>query len=134
MMKIVFHRPENCMLTVSKKFSLLYDQEWMNDPEVQQMVQDIDNTKLLNPAAAYSPILGSISVDQLSGGVKGLIMIKHDMERRAYSSCIFGDNCAEWLARLSFEVDFTFYSQHSFLFSHGLERGGGGIKTGELLR
>lgn len=88
--------------------------EWFNDPVVEQMVLDIDRTKHVKDFMFESPILGTIPPQMLSGGFKGLVLILKDVSNncRVYASTMFGDNCVEWLRRLSFKVDFSLLMCH----------------------
>ena len=52
------------------------------------MVKDVDRSDLISPNLVVSPVLGSIPVTRLSGGVKTLIQVAHDSEH-IYNDCIF---------------------------------------------
>lgn len=88
--------------------------DWLNDPVVEEMVLDIDNTKHIKDYIYDSPFIGAIPPQMLSGGVKGLILILKDTGNtcRVFASKMFGDNCVEWLRKLSFQVDFTILMCH----------------------
>ena len=51
---------------------------WLEDEHSIEMVRDIDRSELVSPNLVISPVLGSIPVTRLSGGVKTLIQIEHD--------------------------------------------------------
>lgn len=107
--------------------------EWFQDETVKKIVKDIDQTEVINASLAISPVLGSISVKEISGGAKGLILISKDEDKRAFSSTIFGDNCVGWLARLSFEVDFVLVMEHA-LGMKGTQSINAVGENGELLK
>lgn len=69
-----------------------YEDEWFDDPFVKDLVMEIDKSEVVSPNLIISPVLGPISFERLSGGVKVLIMLYKmpEMEQWA-SSC--GDNC-----------------------------------------
>lgn len=117
MMTVTVKPPEDCMFTVSSFFDLNYMDEWFEDPLVKEMVLDVDKTEVVNAYMAMSPVMGSISIEHLSGGVKGLIMILKDPDKRVYSSTIFGGNCVKWITKLSAMVDFTIVMEHSLEFT-----------------
>lgn len=97
-------------------------QEWFNDPLVEQIVLDIDKTRHIKDYIFDSPVLGAIPPQMLSGGFKGLVLILKDLDGcRTFSSKIFGDNCAEWLRRLSFKVDFTILLCHPFRWCYEIK-------------
>lgn len=104
--------------SATRHFDIVFQTEWFLDSEVQQMVKDVDKTEWVAGRYFESPILGPISPYELSGGVKGLILVSQYVpeNRRpvAYSSGIWGDNCVEWLCKLSFTHDFYLVFTHPF--------------------
>lgn len=87
-------------------FNNIYDDEWLDDSMVQEMIFQIDKSKVLSHQTVESPALGTIPVEKLSGGVKTLILMykKPDM---IYNASYCGDNCAEWILKISKSVDLT---------------------------
>ena len=81
-------------------FDNTYEDEWLEDSISKEMVRDIDKSELVSPNLVISPVLGSISINRLSGGVKTLIQIAHDPDH-IYNASACGDNCAAWLLRIS---------------------------------
>lgn len=77
---------------------------WLEDARSKQMVMDIDLSELVSSNLVISPVLGSISVDRLSGSVKTLILIAHD-RHHVYNASACGDNCAAWLLKIGSEQD-----------------------------
>lgn len=87
--------------------------DWLNNPISEKIVQDVDRTEHVKDFMYNSPFLGVIPPQMLSGGSKALILIANSYNPEiAYSSKIFGDNCVEWLRRLSFLVDFKLLMCH----------------------
>lgn len=88
-----------------------YEDEWFDDPFVKEMVLDIDKSEVISPYLIISPVLGSISYDRLSGGVKVLIMLYKmpDMEQCA-SNC--GDNCLPAMVKIAEMHDITVKFSH----------------------
>ena len=85
-------------------FDNTYEDEWLEDPVSKEMVKDIDKSELVGPNLVISPVLGSMSINRLSGGVKTLIQIAHDPDH-VYNASACGDNCAAWLLRISKDKD-----------------------------
>ncbi len=85
-------------------FDNTYEDEWLNDPVSKQMVKDIDRSELVSPNLVISPVLGSIPVSRLSGGVKTLIQINNDKDH-VYNASACGDNCVPWLLKIAEEKD-----------------------------
>lgn len=90
---------ENYIENPDLYFDNTYEDEWLKDEQSKRMVKDIDNSELVGPNLVISPVLGSISVNRLSGGVKTLILINNDREH-VYNASACGDNCAKWLLKL----------------------------------
>lgn len=79
-------------------FDNVYEDEWIEDGFVKDMIQDVDHCTVISSHVIDSPILGAITPRELSGGVKVLIlMLKDDSFIYNMSNC--GDNC------VYFEVD-----------------------------
>lgn len=85
-------------------FDNTYEDEWLVDERSIEMVRDIDRSELVGPNLVISPVLGSVSVNRLSGGVKTLIQIYHDPDH-VYNASACGDNCARWLMKIGQEKD-----------------------------
>ena len=96
-------------------FDNTYEDEWLEDERSKTMVKDIDRSELVGPNLVISPVLGSIPVNRLSGGVKTLIQIDHDPDH-IYNASACGDNCAAWLLRLGNEKDITVRLGHIMHF------------------
>lgn len=80
-------------------FADSYEDEWFNDPFVKDLVMEIDKSEVAGPYLIISPVLGPISYERLSGGVKVLIMLyKVPEEEQWGSSC--GDNCLPAMCRI----------------------------------
>ena len=74
--------------------------EWLGDPLVKAMIQDIDNSEVKSPYCIQSPVLGQISPEHLSGGVKALILLlKLDDYYPDLTVC--GENCAKWFKEIA---------------------------------
>ena len=96
-------------------FDNTYEDEWMTDERSKEMVKDVDHSDLVGPYLVVSPVLGSIPVNRLSGGVKTLIQIDHDPEH-VYNASACGDNCAKWLLRIGEEKDILIRLGHMMHF------------------
>lgn len=97
---------ENYVINPEVYFNNIYEDEWLDDSMVQEMILQIDKSKVLSHQAVESPVLGTIPIEKLSGGVKTLILMykKPDM---IYNASYCGDNCAEWILKISKSVDLT---------------------------
>jgi hypothetical protein len=97
-------------------FDNTYEDSWLEDPQSKQMVADIDHSELVGPNLVISPVLGSISITRLSGGVKTLIQIAND-PYHVYNASACGDNCASWLLQIGKEKDVLVRLGHLMHFS-----------------
>ena len=75
MLKIFYGDKEDVIYNTSVYFKFNYDPEWFNDPEIVDMVKDIDKSTVIGNGAIDSPVLGVIAPVTLSGGLKTLILI-----------------------------------------------------------
>ena len=99
-------------------FDNTYEDEWLEDDRSKIMVRDVDRSELVGPNLVVSPVLGSIPVNRLSGGVKTLIMIDHDKDH-VYNASACGDNCADWLLKIGQDKDVLVRLGHIMHFGKG---------------
>ena len=59
-------------------FDNVYEDEWIEDGFVKDMIQDVDHCTVISSHVIDSPILGAITPRELSGGVKVLILMLKD--------------------------------------------------------
>ena len=85
-------------------FDNTYEDAWLESLRSKEMVRDIDRSELVGPNLVISPVLGSIPVSRLSGGVKTLIQISNDRDH-VYNASACGDNCASWLLKAGQDKD-----------------------------
>ena len=117
MLSIYFgtYKGDNYINNPDLYFDNTYEDEWLNDPVSKQMVKDIDRSELVSPNLVISPVLGSIPVSRLSGGVKTLIQINNDKDH-VYNASACGDNCVPWLLKISEEKDVLLRLGHLMRF------------------
>ena len=114
MLSIRFGITDDTVKTVDSSFNNEYEDEWLEEPIVKEMIQSVDLSEVLTPEIIKSPALGLMPPTKLSGGVKALIlMLKTDWEIWA-TAC--GDNCAEWILKIAEEKDLTISLTHFMVF------------------
>lgn len=115
MIYISFKETATTVWNVDGAFDNIYEDAWMDDPFVKQMVLDVDKSTVVTPHMVESPILGGIPVTKISGGVKALILLykRPDLEIWA-SSC--GDNCARWIVEIGKMHDIHIVLSHIMQF------------------
>ena len=95
MLKIWYYADIDYMKDAPSYFDNVYEDEWIEDTFVKEMIRDVDHCTVINSHIIESPVLGAITPHELSGGVKVLIlMLKDDSFIYNMSNC--GDNCAKW--------------------------------------
>ena len=101
-------------------FDNVYEDEWMEDDLVKEMIRDVDHSEVLTPHIIESPVLGAITPRELSGGVKVLIlMLKDDSFIYNMSNC--GNNCAKWVLKIAEKKDLTVFLRHIMRFEGEFE-------------
>ena len=106
MLNIYINGVEGEIYSTDAWFDWNYEKEWITDETSVKMIKDIDKSTVLSNGAIESPVLGIISPEQLSGGVKTLILINNDLNN-VFCANQCGDNCAEWLMRIADDKDLS---------------------------
>ena len=88
-----------------------YEDEWIIDPFVKEMIRDVDRSEVLDSGVIDSPVLGKIPPLGLSGGVKTLILVLFE-PRKIFNASTCGDNCAKWLLKIAADEDRTINLRH----------------------
>lgn len=114
MLYITFKKSKDVLMFVDNYFNLNYDDAWLADPFVQEMILDVDGSRVINNEVIDSPVLGMISPTELSGGVKALILMLK--ESRVVWATACGDNCAKWIIEISKKKDITICLSHIMEF------------------
>lgn len=101
-------------------FDNVYEDEWIEDDFVKEMIKDVDRSTVISAHIIESPVLGAITPKELSGGVKVLIlMLKDDSFIYNMSNC--GNNCSKWILKIAEMKDSTVYLQHILKFEGEFE-------------
>ncbi len=100
-------------------FKHSYELAWFQDPFVQEMIAEVDNTRYVEGYIFDSPVLGPIPPERLSGGVKTLIMI-YERTDKIFDATSCGPNCAHMLLEIGRRRDVT-VNLHYFMPMKGLE-------------
>lgn len=84
------------------------------------MIKDVDHSTVIGSHLIESPVLGPISVKELSGGVKTLILMAFDSSGKVFNASACGDNCAGWILKIGELKDLTINLRH--IMDFGTER------------
>ena len=115
MLKIWYDANIDYMKDAPSYFDNVYEDEWIEDAFVKEMIQDVDHCTVVSSHVIESLIFGAITPRELSGGVKVLIlMLKDDSFIYNMSNC--GYNCAKWILKIAEKKDLTVYLQHIMQF------------------
>lgn len=120
MLYIHYTRPENTIWSTSVYFDNSYEDEWMKDDIVKQMILDIDKSTVIDADCVKSPVLGAIPITKISQGVKTLILMLKRPDKVMWASAC-GDNCAEWIIKISKMMDLHIVLEHIMNFPHDFE-------------
>ncbi len=118
MLKIFYGDMPDAVYNTAAYFKYDYEEEWITDPFVKEMILDVDKSKVIDGGVIDSPILGKISPLGLSGGVKTLILVKFNTEK-IFNVSTCGDNCAKWLLEIAKYEDRTVNLHHLMDFGDG---------------
>ena len=72
-----------------------YLDNWLTDDLSVKMIKSVDKAVVLSPNAVDSKALGVIPVTKISGGLKTLLLLRHD-DTKIFNASTCGDNCAKW--------------------------------------
>ena len=97
-------------------FNNTYDDEWITDSLTVEMIKDVDKSEVIGPHLIESPVLGPISVKEISGGVKTLILMAFDDSGRIFNASACGNNCAKWILEIGKRKDLTINLRHIMNF------------------
>lgn len=115
MLNIFYGDMEGAVYNTSAYFKYDYEDSWIVDPFVKEMIQAVDESTVLDSGVIDSPVLGKIPPTGLSGGVKTLILVKLDKDK-VFNASTCGDNCAEWLLKIAEIEDRTINLHHLMNF------------------
>ena len=118
MLRIFFGDMDEAIYNTSVYFKFNYQPEWLQEPDIKQMILDVDKSTVLGNGAIDSPVLGVIAPANLSGGVKTLILIDKIPEM-VFNASNCGDNCAAWLLKIGSKQDVTVNLRHIMNFGDG---------------
>lgn len=111
MLRVFFGNMPDAIYNTAIFFKNDYEDEWLLDPFVKEMVRDVDHSEIIDSGVIDSPVLGKIPPVGLSGGVKTLILVMFE-PTKVFNVSTCGDNCAKWLLRIAETEDRTVNLRH----------------------
>ena len=118
MLSIYLGQMEEAIYYPPAYFNNTYDDEWITDPLTVEMIKDVDKSEVIGPHLIESPVLGPISVKEISGGVKTLILMAFDDSGRIFNASACGNNCAKWILEIGKRKDRTINLRHIMDFGN----------------
>ena len=115
MLNIFYGDMKEAVYNTAAYFKYDYEDEWITDSFVKEMVKDVDQSVVLDSGVIDSPVLGKIPPTGLSGGVKTLILVKFEKDK-IFNASTCGDNCAKWILKLGEQKDLTINLRHVMRF------------------
>ena len=112
MLNIYLGEMEQAIYYPPAYFDNQYEDEWITEPLSVEMIKDVDRSEVISPHLIESPVLGPISVKEISGGVKTLILLAFDQSGKVFNASACGDNCAKWILQIGKEKDLTINLRH----------------------
>jgi len=111
MLNIFYGDMKDAVYNTASYFKFDYEDEWITDPFVKEIILDVDKSVVLDSGVIDSPVLGKIPPVGLSGGVKTLILVKFEKDK-IFNASTCGDNCARWLLKIAESEDRTVNLRH----------------------
>lgn len=118
MLSIYLGQMEEAIYYPPAYFNNTYDDEWITDPLTVEMIKDVDKSEVIGPHLIESPVLGPISVKEISGGVKTLVLMAFDDSGRIFNASACGNNCAKWILEIGKRKDLTINLRHIMDFGN----------------
>ena len=111
MLNVFFGNIPEAVYNTAVFFKNDYEDEWITDSLVKEMIRDVDHSEVIDNGVIDSPVLGKIPPLGLSGGVKTLILVLFE-PGKVFNASTCGDNCAKWLLRIAASEDRTVNLRH----------------------
>ena len=118
MLNIFYGDMPQAIYNTAVYFKNVYEEEWITQPLVKEMILDVDKSVVLDGGVIDRPVMGKIPPVSLSGGVKTLILIANEPDK-VFNASTCGDNCAKWLLKMGNDRDITINLRHIMDFGDG---------------
>ena len=118
MLNVYFGDMPDAIYNTALYFRNVYQDAWITDSMSREIILDVDKSTVVSANLIESPVLGSISPVMLSGGVKTLLLIKHD-KKQVFNASTCGDNCAKWILQLAEKRKLVINLHHVMDFGPG---------------
>ena len=120
MLRVYFGSCENEIYNTEMFYENQYDKNWVMDEFAQRVIKDIDDSEVIGPDVIRNDIFGTFGSNELSAGVKTLLLIRN-MPGRIFNISNCGDNCARYILELAKERDIKVTLHHVMDFGEAFE-------------
>ena len=119
MLSIFFGDMPEAIYNTNVYFQNQYRDDWLTKPLSKEIIQDVDKSEVVSANLIDSPVLGAISPNELSGGVKTLLLMPNDKSGKVFNASTCGDNCAKWILQLGKQGKLVINLRHLMDFGSG---------------
>lgn len=118
MLHIFLGQKQEAFPDISGYFDLMFEDSWIDNDLSKEMILGVDNSIVVHPHVIESPVLGPITPRELSGGVKGLILMAFDtdLDGRYFYGQQFGENTLPYMLKIARTKDVYVALAHFFNF------------------
>ena len=116
MLKIYLGNMENAIYHPPTYFDNRYQDEWITNELSIRMIKAVDKSDVISSHLIQSPVLGPISIKELSGSVKTLMLMVFDQSGNVFNASVCGDDCAKWILSIAKTKDLTI--NHKVIFDY----------------
>ena len=110
MLNIFYGDMKEAVYNTASYFKYDYEEDWIVDPMVKEMIQDVDKSTVIDSGVIDSPVLGKIPPIGVSGGVKTLILVS--LSRRSVQCIDLWRQLCKWLLKIAEQEDRTVNLRH----------------------
>lgn len=118
MLRVWFGDGKETIYNTSMYFNNRYEKKWLLEDFSKKIIKDIDNSEVVDFDTIKSPVLGNIHPEDLSGGVKTIILMKH-FPGIYFNGSNCGNNCSKWILELGNEQNCCMTLYHTMDFGAG---------------
>lgn len=86
MLSIYLGKMDEAIYYLPTYFDNRYEDEWIIDKLSVEMIKDVDQSVVVGARLIHSPVLGPISIRELSGGVKTLMLMAFDGSNEVFNA------------------------------------------------
>lgn len=105
MLKIFFGKHPDEIYNTEVYYANQYDKNWVMDPFAKKVIADIDSSIVVAPDMIQNDVFGTFGSTELSAGVKTLLLIQNQPQRRKPANskrriCVYRRRFRRWQEHL----------------------------------